>query len=87
MKLIDCIREIAIATDNDYRELICDLVEFAYDREINGEFYIIYYTTCFRAKQVITSNSVKDCIYYAATYGNGTRILKVNEDSTVESMF
>ena len=87
MKLIDCIREVAIATDEDYKELVYDLVIFAHDREIAGEFYIIYYTTCLKAKQVIISSNVKDCIYYAATYGNGTRILKVNEDGVVESMF
>ena len=87
MKLIDCIVNIANATDRDYKELICDLVVFAHDREIGGELYIIYYTTCLKAKQVIISSDVKDCIYYAATYGNSTRILKLNKDGKVESMF
>lgn len=87
MKLIDCIREIAVATEKDYESLIYDLVIFAHDREVNDNLYITYYTTKLDAKQVDVSSDVRDCIYFAATYGNSTRILKLNKDGKVESMF
>lgn len=87
MKLIDCIIEIAAATEQDYRELIYDLIIFAHDRNIVDNLYITYYTTHLGAKQVDVSNDVKDCIYYAAVYGKSTKVLKVNKDGNVELMF
>ena len=86
MKLIDCIANVANATDRDYKELIYDLVVYAHDMEIGSGVYIIYYTTYTKSKRVIISSNVKYCIYYAATYGNGAKIIKVNEDGVVESM-
>lgn len=87
MKLIDCIREIAVATEKDYEALIYDLVIFAHDREVNDNLYITYYTTKLDGKQVDVSSDVRDCIYFAAAYGNSTRVLKLNKDGKVESMF
>lgn len=87
MKLIDCIREIAAATVQDYKELIYDLIIFAHEREIVENLYITYYTTHLGAKQVDVCNDVKICIELAAEYGKSTRILKVNKDGIVELMF